>query len=375
MKKIKIVPKNSTADVNQMYSREQRVEIDKAQAPFELTMEKLVLTPVVRLSKQTGTHSISTDVGYAGNGSIDDLIDNLRNFGIDINVNGDDMVFTNRNSQPVTITLQAQGRSGRQYQRIPQENTSIDLDGKNATFTLAPAIASNTSSTDDGSWDFKYEDADGIHLGKSNPELYGDEKYLPSEILGFPFDGNMLRFDKQVKTLEIAPHIKQVRNSSFENQMTLYQLNLGQVEVIDNHAFDNLQNLTVLELPSTVKEIGVSAFANLHNLQKIIINATTPPKLTDGSAHPFVMAHRVFNHYSNNAEAGSIDVYVPDESLDLYKNQDEHWRDSADGTRIAGFNSANYLPMSELVTETPPPAVSVMPVDEPIIIEPTMSFR
>lgn len=140
MKKIKIVPKNSTADVNQIYSREQRVEIDKAQAPFELTMEKLVLTPVVRLSKQTGTHSISTDAGYNGNGSIDDLIDNLRNFGIDVNVDGDDMVFTNRNSQPVTITLQAQGRSGRQYQRIPQENTSIDLDGKNATFTLAPAL-------------------------------------------------------------------------------------------------------------------------------------------------------------------------------------------------------------------------------------------
>lgn len=141
MKKIKIVPKNSTADVNQIYSREQRVEIDKAQAPFELTMEKLVLTPVVRLSKQTGTHQILANVdNFKGSGSFEDLVGALSSISVDLTFDGDDMVFTNRNSQPVTITLQAQGRSGRQYQRIQQENTSIDLDGKNATFTLAPAL-------------------------------------------------------------------------------------------------------------------------------------------------------------------------------------------------------------------------------------------
>lgn len=142
MKKIKIVPKNSTADVNQIYSREQRVEIDKAQAPFELTIEKLVLTPVVRLSKQTGTHQILANVdNFKGSGSFEDLVGALSSIGVDLTFDGEQMVLTNRSSRVIELDIQALGRSGKEYKRIPQENTSIDLMGKNTRFSLAPTIS------------------------------------------------------------------------------------------------------------------------------------------------------------------------------------------------------------------------------------------
>lgn len=95
------------------------------------------ITPTAKLTKQTGTHSISTSNGFTGTGTLDELSIALRDYLIDVNLDGQDMVFTNHNAQLVNISINAQGRSGKNYVAIEQENTSIQLDGKNVTFSLA----------------------------------------------------------------------------------------------------------------------------------------------------------------------------------------------------------------------------------------------
>lgn len=95
-----------------------------------------VATPVAKLTKQTGTHSIHTSNGFSATGTIEELAENLRNFGIELSVQDDVMIFTNTLEQEVSINIKAQGRSGKTYVAIEQENTHIDLDGKNAEFKL-----------------------------------------------------------------------------------------------------------------------------------------------------------------------------------------------------------------------------------------------
>lgn len=99
-----------------------------------------VATPVAKLTKQTGTHSIHTSNGFSATGTIEELADNLRNFGIELSVQDDVMMFTNTLEQEVSINIQAKGRSGKTYVAIEQENTHIDLDGKNAEFKLTAVI-------------------------------------------------------------------------------------------------------------------------------------------------------------------------------------------------------------------------------------------
>lgn len=119
-------------------------ELDKAPAiPDANVISESVVkqaTPVAKLTKQTGTHSITTSNGFTGTGTIDELADNLRNFGIELSVQDDVMIFTNTLEQEISISIQAQGRSGKNYVAIEQENTHIDLVGKNAEFKLTAVI-------------------------------------------------------------------------------------------------------------------------------------------------------------------------------------------------------------------------------------------
>lgn len=162
MSKVKIMPQNFTGDVRQISVTGQQATFSEQDLPCEFvfnqettvqpptidiiaddgSLEPVVmhLTPVAKLTKQTGTHQITTSNGFSATGTIDELADNLRNFGIELSVQDDVMIFTNTLEQEVLINIQAQGRSGKNYVAIEQENTSILLDGKNVVFQLAAVI-------------------------------------------------------------------------------------------------------------------------------------------------------------------------------------------------------------------------------------------
>lgn len=93
-------------------------------------------TSVAKLTKQTGTHSISTSNGFAGTGTIEELAENLRHFGIEVSYEDEIMIFTNTTSDHIHVTLQAQGRSGKVYELIEQDNMTIKFAEKNASFIL-----------------------------------------------------------------------------------------------------------------------------------------------------------------------------------------------------------------------------------------------
>lgn len=81
---------------------------------------------------------------------------------------------------------------------------------------------------------------------------------------------------------------------------------------IGDGAFRDYNNLTTIILLNTITSIGSAAFYNCSNLTSITCNSVTPPKI-----------------YSSDTFHGvdkNIIVYVPNESIDDYKNTD-YWNE------------------------------------------------
>ena len=175
-----------------------------------------------------------------------------------------------------------------------------------------------------------------------------DSLYLPFNLTYIPY---MAIADcKSLKSITIPSTVEEIDNSAFENCRSLNSIIFEGAEPAQGHArhaanatslwrigswaFYNchqLQNLTIPEgvtevgdaafygctyledmvLPSTIQEIGDNGFALCAKLQKIHVEATTPPTI---QAKTFFDVNR------------QIPVYVPDNAVEAYK-ADPYWQE------------------------------------------------
>ena len=107
-----------------------------------------------------------------------------------------------------------------------------------------------------------------------------------------------------------ASQLKKIGNWAFYNAHELQHLDIPEgVTEIGDGAFYGCTYLENLTLPASVQSIGDNTFALCAKLQKIVVNAVTPPSI---QAKTFYDVNR------------QIPVYVPDESVNAYKN-DAQW--------------------------------------------------
>ncbi len=85
------------------------------------------------------------------------------------------------------------------------------------------------------------------------------------------------------------------------------------ISIIENFAFGYC-DLTYLELPSTIMEIGEYTFVGCNSLGEIRLNAITPPKL---GGYAFKIYNEKDNVYMIN---GKLRIYVPKDAESTYKN-------------------------------------------------------
>lgn len=106
--------------------------------------EYLKISDYATLTLQTGRHSIKTSNGINVVGTIDEINTALSERGMIVIVNNEDntMKFVNFNLENVLIEISAEGRSGKDYVPIEQDNTSIVTNGKSAQFILRAFIVS-----------------------------------------------------------------------------------------------------------------------------------------------------------------------------------------------------------------------------------------
>lgn len=191
----------------------------------------------------------------------------------------------------------------------------------------------------------------GVVWGGMEKIVREDEFFVPSHIYGEPVIGigHKREFDDfydwtvsnldNVKHLVLPSTVDIIFSNAFENYENLESIrinsakeikidafnfctNLSQIILPENlvtlgsNVFYNCRNLTDIILPQSITNIGKNIFEHCNKLKTITVLATTPPSLSflwseDASPNDF------------------IGIYVPTESVDLYKNA-SGWKDYAD---------------------------------------------
>lgn len=105
---------------------------------------------------------------------------------------------------------------------------------------------------------------------------------------------------KEVTIKNSRDSIKRVGKYAFYNCVLIEEIELNSIEVIGEYALSWISNLKKVTFGEDIKNIGTYLFYNSSMLAEIIIEALKPPTL--GGAIP-----------------SSCNIYIPDESLELYK--------------------------------------------------------
>ena len=115
-----------------------------------------------------------------------------------------------------------------------------------------------------------------------------------------------------LKNIHLPSNLLKIEHDAFNNCYSLETLYIPEtVEFIDNWTFNFCTRLKKIYLPRNLKTMGVNVFANCENVECIIIYAINPPTITSST---FTASQKKFST-----------LYVPDNSLSLYKNAQE-WK-------------------------------------------------
>ena len=128
--------------------------------------------------------------------------------------------------------------------------------------------------------------------------------------------------------------IVRIGNAAFYEYPSLCFISLpNSVTSIGMGAFYNCTNLSKILLPPALQSIGCGAFANCSSIKEVTCLATVPP--TREEMLPNAPADEIFY----GVDITNIPLYVPAESVELYKNAD-HWKEFGQILPIDDFNTS-----------------------------------
>ena len=131
-----------------------------------------------------------------------------------------------------------------------------------------------------------------------------------------------------------AYRIVRIGENAFYEYPSLVFISLpNSVTSIGMGAFYNCTNLSKILLPPALQTIGCGAFANCTSLKEVTCLATVPPTREE-------MLHNApADEIFYGVDVANIPLYVPAESIELYKNADQ-WKDFGQILPIDDFNKS-----------------------------------
>ena len=106
------------------------------------------------------------------------------------------------------------------------------------------------------------------------------------------------------------PNLITISHRAFDSADVKKIEDLGQIQTFGgNNCFNNNKNLYLVILPSTLTSLNSGTFMRCSSLQTVILNSITPPTY-----------NRSFNIFPLELQY----IYVPDESVDIYKTEETY---------------------------------------------------
>ena len=133
-----------------------------------------------------------------------------------------------------------------------------------------------------------------------------------------------------LKSVMLPPTIKTIRRNAFARAYRLTGINFPEgLEAIDFVALSFCTSLEMVELPSTLKEIGLWAFHNMNALKEVHCKAVVPPSLEQSFCWigDWSGVRGLLDYSFYNPDPSAI-LYVPEGSLLAY--QSSEWADFFD---------------------------------------------
>ena len=133
-----------------------------------------------------------------------------------------------------------------------------------------------------------------------------------------------------LKSVKLPPTIKAIRRNAFARAYRLTGINFPEgLEAIDFVALSFCTSLEIVELPSTLKEIGLWAFHNMNALKEVHCKAVVPPGLEQSFCWigDWSEVRGLLDYSFYNPDPTAI-LYVPEGSLLAY--QSSEWADFFD---------------------------------------------
>ena len=164
---------------------------------------------------------------------------------------------------------------------------------------------------------FNYSSEDGVLFNKDKTELIqypvgnSEKSYtIPNSVtsIGYFAFANC----SSLTSVAIPNSVTEIRDYAFYSCTNLASVTIpNSIAEIRYYAFSDCGSLASVTIPNSVTEIRDYAFSNCSSLTSVICYAETPPN----------MRNNVFEYL----ERSKITLYVPEESIDVYKSADE-WK-------------------------------------------------
>ncbi|MBO6117239.1 MAG: leucine-rich repeat protein [Bacteroidales bacterium] len=214
---------------------------------------------------------------------------------------------------------------------IPNSVTSIGI-GAFSYCTGLTSVETPNSVTSIGIGAFSYctgltninVSSDNINYSSIDGVLYNKKQ---DTIIQYPAG--------KIGAFTIPNTVVDISNYTFYGCIDLTELNIPNgVKCIGHHAFDGCKNVKIIDIPSSVDSIGVGIFWYCNNLRTVICRKSSPPKFLYYTDYDFYSIHDLlFYNYDTIST-----LYVPCDSLDLYKTQG--WR-YPNFTKQIGYTTIN----------------------------------
>ena len=121
--------------------------------------------------------------------------------------------------------------------------------------------------------------------------------------------GDFSLSDASFEEINLPSSVRKIGGYAFANNEKLLKIKLREgLKEIGSSAFAHCTELTHFEIPASVERIGEGAFSDCHNVNTLVLHSKEIPKWPN-------------YHLADFEEL--VDIYVPDESVTLYKNDPE----------------------------------------------------